>query len=121
VPEGAGAAPPPLGGFATPDPPEPEPDERGTSPPAPATRLLPPVLAGGRATPPLPAGVGVGPTGRGPLGRTPLVPVLAPPVPPTPEGGRGTADATGLASLVAPVVVAGLGVGCAMMKILRSP
>src|SRR5213594_618591 len=88
---GAAALPPPLGGFADP------PVGRGASPPAPATRLPPPVLEGGRAAPPFPPVAGAGPTGRGPDGRRPDGAAPAPPVPLTPEGGLGTADATGFA------------------------
>src|SRR5439155_21869770 len=120
---------PPACGFAGPPPP----DGRGASPPAPLTRLVPPVLAGGRATRPLPAvagGAGRGPARRAPLGGA----TLAPPVPLTPDGGLGIADATGLppvvvdaaadvdavaADLVALVVVAGV-VGCAMISPYQS-
>src|SRR5437868_12414605 len=99
---GAGAAaapppPPPLGDLA-----DPPPGGRGASPPAPATRLPPPVLEGGRATPPFPLVAGV--TGRGPCGRAGAA-VLAPPVPLTPAGGLGTADATGFAPPLATVDV----------------
>src|SRR5438105_4102460 len=94
LPGAGAAAPAPLGGLAPP---------LGgcAAAPPPATRLLPPVLEGGRAAPPLPlvAGVG-GDTGRGPLGRTGAA--VDPPVPLTPDGGLGIADATGV-ELAAPL------------------